>query len=73
MIRLRDPERIDRIIAKLTILWRRDPDLRLGQLVSNLKGLGVQDVFYWEDEDLEQAINDVLDGRIRWTATRGRP
>lgn len=53
---MRDPARIDRILAKLGAYWRACPDLRLGQIVSNLtaeRGF----VFYVEDDVIEAAID----------------
>ena len=55
----RDPHRIDTIINSLRAAWHRNPELRLGQLVSNL-AVGVipgsgGDPFYIEDEVLALA------------------
>jgi hypothetical protein len=36
---VRDPARISRIIEKLRAAWMSSPDLRLGQLVTNLGGV----------------------------------
>jgi hypothetical protein len=44
-----DSNRIRRILAKVEALWLQNPDLRLGQLVSNVAG-GDDRVFYIEDE-----------------------
>ena len=33
---MRDPARIDEILADLAAVWRKSPDLRLGQLLVNL-------------------------------------
>jgi hypothetical protein len=32
---MRDPERIDRVLTVVRDVWRRYPDLRLGQLIVN--------------------------------------
>ncbi len=55
---MRDITRIIRIATKLAHLWNKYPDWRLGQLISNLKGPGVQDVFFWEDDKWEEAIDN---------------
>lgn len=55
---MRDPKRIDRICAKLAEVWSKQPDLRLGQLISNLMGTGKQDVFYTEDDEWEEMLNN---------------
>lgn len=54
---MRNPRRIPRIMAKLLAYWEANPDLRLGQIVSN--AAPGQDVFYIEDDVLEASIPDV--------------
>jgi hypothetical protein len=56
---MRDPARIDRILEKVGREWKKYPDLRLGQLIDNMKvtSLGPPDIFYWEDDDLEEALD----------------
>ena len=58
---MRNPERIDRIIEKLREAWKIVPDWRLGQLVSNLQGPGVQDVFFLEDDSEDESWENLLD------------
>ena len=57
---MRDKKRIERIIFKLWKRWAENPDWRLGQLISNLQGPGVQDVFYTEDDVWEQLLDKKL-------------
>ena len=57
---MRDPKRINRIINKLKMVWETVPDQRLGQLISNLQGVGQQDVFFTEDDAWESAIDTFL-------------
>ena len=47
---MRNKERIDDICIRLAALWKKYPDLRLGQLILNV----MQDpaLYYVEDEDL---------------------
>jgi len=56
---VRDPARIDRMLAQLRALWYAYPDLRLGQLVHNL-GANVEpnllDTYYVEDGEMERRI-----------------
>lgn len=62
---MRDPKRIPRIIEKLQQVWEASPDMRLGQLVDNLKckaGKAQSDIFYVEDDLIEQALEIVKDG-----------
>jgi uncharacterized protein YihD (DUF1040 family) len=53
---MRDVKRIERIIRLLEQAWKYVPDWRMGQLVSNILGVGVQDVFYVEDDTWELKI-----------------
>lgn len=62
----RDPKRIDRIIDKIREFWKKNPDLRLGQIVSNSAFLmgRVEDantIFYIEDNELEAGLNKLID------------
>ena len=53
---MRSVNRIKRILSKLSALWEKEPDTRLGQLLSNLAH-HKNDLFYFEDEELEAAID----------------
>ena len=57
---MRDKKRIPIIIRKLETAWRSVPDWRLGQLVSNLQGVGYQDIFHTEDEDWEKRLDKFI-------------
>jgi uncharacterized protein YihD (DUF1040 family) len=57
---MRDPERIDRIVALLADLWHREPDWRLGQLVVNVAG---SDPFSMEDDEAEDLLRLEIDHR----------
>jgi len=57
---MRDPNRIPRICEKLERVWRKHPDWRLGQLISNLIGNGPQDVFFPGDDFWEDSLNKNL-------------
>lgn len=48
------------MIKKLEQAWLEVPDWRLGQLISNIQGIGRQDVFHTEDEDWETFLNNFL-------------
>ena len=53
---MRNPQRIDNILNRLKIVWKDNPDLRLGQLL-----LCVTDTYrllYIEDEALIQALEN---------------
>lgn len=53
---MRDPARIDRVLAQIAVLWHRYPDLRLGQLLVNAEPRFDVLPFYIEDTDLEAAL-----------------
>lgn len=67
---MRDPERIDKIIGLLRILWKRYPDMRLGQLLENYifghhlermrDGLQWGCLFHVEDEIVVAKLGDLL-------------
>lgn len=60
---MRNPDRIPIILEKLEVLWKRMPDLRLGQLLENVKyaspGQKI-DTFAVEDHDIEKGIDVFL-------------
>lgn len=61
---MRNPERIDIIIEAVKEEWRKVPDWRLGQLITNIsRAVGIKDPFFLEDDQLIKAINEV-EGRL---------
>lgn len=56
---MRDPNRIDRVLAKVRTLWKQVPDWRLGQLLVNLTEVD-EGLFYLEDDKLEERIEKWL-------------
>lgn len=59
---MRDENRIPKIMALLEEGWKKVPDWRFGQLIENLKRyIGVQDLFYIEDDKLEEYIKNYFD------------
>lgn len=59
---MRDISRIEIILDKLKIYWLENPDLRLGQIISNLgcQIRGDNDPFYIEDDLMLKAIEEEL-------------
>jgi uncharacterized protein YihD (DUF1040 family) len=57
---MRDPKRISIIIGLLQEAWLKVPDWRLCQLISNLHGPGPHDVFFTEDDVLEEALKEFI-------------
>ena len=58
---MREASRIERIVAKIGMLWLEEPDLRFGQLISNIfSRMGYNDMFYVEDDKLEEFLETLL-------------
>ena len=53
---MRDPKRIDKVLAKVKAVWEKVPDWRLTQLIENCGGM-----FYTEDEKLVEYLENMLD------------
>lgn len=52
---MRDPNRIPSMLAAVEAAWRRDPDMRLGQLIGNAAWAGgwrTTDLFLIEDDQM---------------------
>lgn len=61
---MRDPNRIKPFCTELVELWSKYPDLRFGQIMSNITKY-VQfeyskDIFYMEDEELLEVLKNQL-------------
>lgn len=64
---MRDPKRIDEFCDLLKELWKRVPDWRFGQLISNLGRQFRSDfewtpgaLFYMEDEEFMDELSRIL-------------
>lgn len=57
---MRDPKRIDVVLAALCDIWRKRPDMRLGQLIGNV--LEGPSLYYIEDDGLVKALKDAYEG-----------
>jgi hypothetical protein len=63
---MREIARIDRILALLEVYWKRNPDLRLGQVICNLcrrkeDTAWITAVFTYDDRELEAALSKEID------------
>ena len=59
---MRDPNRIYEITTLIQNGWAKVPDWRFGQIIENLKRyIGVDDLFYIEDDELKEKIVDFFD------------
>ena len=47
---MRDPQRIDPVIDALRAAWKRQPDMRLGQLIQAVAYSDPRDPYYLEDD-----------------------
>lgn len=56
--KMRDPERITRILEFLRVIWSRNPDLRLGQLLLNCAYPNTDDIYYLEDDELLKRLEE---------------
>lgn len=52
----RDPKRITKYCDLLKQIWRMHPDLRLSQLILNVKKPNEDDIYYVEDDELFDRI-----------------
>jgi len=69
---MRDPARIPLVLEALRIYWEQNPDLRLGQIVSNLAPFDTA-LFYLEDATLLRWLTDAtVTGRAEKEALRAR-
>ena len=60
---MRDPNRIDPLLAKLGEAWKKYPDQRFGQFLGNFFALCDQDFFYPEDDAWLAALQAFIDGK----------
>lgn len=63
---MRDPNRIDLIMTKLTAMWKHNPDWRLCQLLSNVAkevNWEQDDLFYLEDDKLLAGLKNIKTGK----------
>lgn len=63
---MRDPARIQKVMAKVASLWYFMPDMRFGQLMEYIKdrvnhNVNPSSFFYIEDEAMMNKINEIID------------
>lgn len=59
---MRDPNRIYPLLDKLARAWKKQPDLRFGQFMTNLFYQCGRDPFYIEDDVWEVALDALIRG-----------
>lgn len=57
---MRDPNRIHDVLMELEKLWIRYPDWRFMQLINNLQTVQENDMFYIEDDDFINIIENKI-------------
>lgn len=57
---MREEKRIDRILEKISRIWKENPDWRLGQLLVNC-GLKESMPFFHEDDRLEAGLDYTIE------------
>ncbi len=55
---MRNPQRIERMLKLVEVIWKKNPDWRLTQLIMNALSMN-RDPYYIEDDELEKALNDL--------------
>lgn len=55
---MRNPERIDFVLNEIKNIWSSYPDLRLCQLLENVKPNNLHDMYYIEDEQLIKLLHN---------------
>ena len=60
---MRDPKRIEPLLAKVAEAWHKYPDLRFGQFMVNFFGACKQDPFFVEDDEWMAALQAFIDGK----------
>ena len=58
-LKMRDPQRIDKILNMIATLWRRNQDQRLGQLLYNYAGFKDTD-YNTEDDKIEEKLREAI-------------
>ena len=60
---MRDPKRIDPLLAKLGEAWKKYPDQRFGQFMSNFFGACRCDPWHVEEDEWMVALQAFIDGK----------
>jgi len=62
---MRDPNRIDKYCQRLATMWKKFPDWRFGQLLTNVLGeyyaRTKRDLFFPEDEELFATLEEIME------------
>ena len=59
---IRDPGRIDIVLAEIKKYWKRNPNMRLCQLLGNC--FAQSDLYSIEDDELVEELEEAYNGRL---------
>lgn len=57
---MRNPKRIDEVLNAIKENWEKVPDWRLGQLICNMQRAAGDDLFYVEDDEFADMIEEYV-------------
>ena len=63
--KMRNPNRMELFMDKFMELWKSQPDIRFGQLISNLMMADEDKLFGMEDDEMLKRIQESIDNRAR--------
>lgn len=55
---MRNPERIPVILKRIGEVWKKFPDWRFGQLMSNFESWYGKDIFFPEDDEFAELLEE---------------
>ena len=58
---MRNPSRIDGVLAEIKTVWQKVPDWRFMQLMCNLQRMYGSDMFYIEDDRFVEILKNYLE------------
>lgn len=64
---MRKKERMERIFSKIKLVWEKNPDLRLMQLLINAiqPKDSCSELYYYEDTNLEEKLEDFIQNKLK--------
>lgn len=59
---MRDPKRIDDFTKQLAEAWKKLPDWRFGQMISNFESWYGRDIFFLEEDRFAELLEQFIGG-----------
>jgi len=53
---MRNPKRIEKIMSIVERIWKKEPDLRFGQIITVIDSLSDNDIFHIEDDEVIELL-----------------